>query len=665
MSVFIRILAIFAIAFFAITTSGCSSESANNPSGEGEGENIPITVKGRVMDGPFYEGAVVKVYMINKTTLRQTGESFTAYTDRFGSFAVDATIGYALISVRGYHHLEIIGKKSQGEMEIACFAQFEASGQNVYCSLFGQSIRPRLQKLVQEDGQKFKESIDQAELEFRAAMRQVGIIHPDEASALHADEVDLMSGDSPDTQWLLALSASYIQVCLNQGLGEAEMPGCLQTFSNSVANDFVDGELRDDIIIKLQSAVRVMDPTVVTQSSRAYIETVGLVDENGSPVVAANADAALDTDGDGIANPLDDDIDGDGVLNAEDCNAKKVDLWNVIAAGRYTLYGLGSDGSLHSEGQPDYGNTEGQMYDGTDTDWSEVSSGDEGLFACAIKSAGTLWCWGRGGQGETNFGYVPCNSSEIPAPCQVGADADWAHVYVGGNYACSLKSSGALWCWGKSATDGSVVVPAQVAGEFVAASVGGNWTCAIATAGTLWCWFAGQEASPVQVGTDADWIGGDSGGYDTSDFFCDWPPPPGERSNCGDFAPFAGWFCGLRSGADGFHCVEARSDAFAFTDPAQISTDIQFTEISVSGVEADHRHVCGITTDNRILCWNGTLDSEPKEVLTTCGKWVELATSRSYQCGLKTDRTVWCWNPVTMVETITKLSTAQAVPFTP
>jgi hypothetical protein len=40
-------------------------------------------------------------------------------------------------------------------------------------------------------------------------------------------------------------------------------------------------------------------------------------------------------------------------------------------------------------------------------------------------------------------------------PVQVGTDADWATVELGGSHACAAKTSGALWCWG-AANDGQI-----------------------------------------------------------------------------------------------------------------------------------------------------------------------------------------------------------------
>lgn len=659
---FLQFVAVFLAAFIL---GACSEDKTVTSNDGGEGGEQFIAVSGRVMDGPFHEGAIVKVCMINKNTMRQTGACFTDYTDKFGSFAIEgsAAPGFALASVRGYHHLEIVGKKSLNEMEIACFSELSAETSRMYCSLFGMSIRPRLEKLIKEDNVAYADAVVQSESEFRTALQGVGIIHSDPQNALHANDLDLMSGDGPDTQWLLALSASFVQTCLNEGSDETSLSGCLQTLANSVANGFVTGQLDAPLIVRLREAVKAMDPELVTRTSQTYIDTYGLVDAEGNAVQAASANEALDPDLDGLRNPLDEDDDGDGVPDSDDCDSDSTGSWSDLAVGRYTLYGVHKGGQLANigvEDLPSFGNDRGQMYGGTDADWTAVSAGDEGLLACAIKFDGTLWCWG-----QTGIGYIPCSQNEAATPCQINPDTDWSSVSAGGNYVCAIKTDGALWCWGKSALDGTPIAPAPIVGSWNKASVGGDWACAIATAGTLWCWFAGQETVPVQIGTDADWQHGDAGGYDTSNFFCDWPPPSGDRSNCGDFAPFAGWFCGVRSDGGGLYCFEATSDAHIFSPPIQLAAGTRFTQASSSGVENDHRHVCALTEDNNIICWYGALDVEPKQVATSCGKWSKLATSRSYECGLKNDGTVWCWDQATMVESRIDPSADQATPFTP
>ncbi|MFH1654574.1 MAG: hypothetical protein ABIE74_11060 [Pseudomonadota bacterium] len=76
---------------------------------------------------------------------------------------------------------------------------------------------------------------------------------------------------------------------------------------------------------------------------------------------------------------------------------------------------------------------------------------------CAIKADNSLWCWGKNDYGElgirtSNFLSCPdvngvLGSCEDKAePTQVGIEANWG--YVSGS--CAIKSDGTLWCWGNN-----------------------------------------------------------------------------------------------------------------------------------------------------------------------------------------------------------------------
>jgi len=174
---------------------------------------------------------------------------------------------------------------------------------------------------------------------------------------------------------------------------------------------------------------------------------------------------------------------------------------------------------------------------GSEADWSDVAVGPD--FTCGLRS-GTLWCWGSNHYGELGNGTTG-GWSGIPA--QVGTDTNWSAVFASqlmsgslfSGHACALKTNGTLWCWGyneggqlgrgyqnlypcEPTFHGCSDEPGQVgtATDWVSASLGAWHTCAIRQAGTLWCWgwddygelgqgSRGLHASPVRVGTDAGW----------------------------------------------------------------------------------------------------------------------------------------------------------------
>lgn len=126
--------------------------------------------------------------------------------------------------------------------------------------------------------------------------------------------------------------------------------------------------------------------------------------------------------------------------------------WKQISAGLTHTCAVGADQSLWCWGN----NAFGQLGDGTDIrrptpirvdtaqDWAFV---DAGAFrSCAIKVSGSLWCWGYLLDKDAGDG-VPRMSS-IRTPMRVGLDNDWLTVDSGELHSCALKTDGTVYCWG-------------------------------------------------------------------------------------------------------------------------------------------------------------------------------------------------------------------------
>ena len=100
------------------------------------------------------------------------------------------------------------------------------------------------------------------------------------------------------------------------------------------------------------------------------------------------------------------------------------------------------------------------------TAWPGGSAGEEDT--CAIRSNGTLACWGLNWYGEAS----------PPSGTFVAVSAGTIH-------SCAIKKTdGTIVCWGSN-TSGQATPPS---GTFVAVGTGGYHTCAIAAAGKIVCW---------------------------------------------------------------------------------------------------------------------------------------------------------------------------------
>lgn len=164
-------------------------------------------------------------------------------------------------------------------------------------------------------------------------------------------------------------------------------------------------------------------------------------------------------------------------------------------------WGFNSLGQLGNGTSGNYSTTPVQVSSLTGV--TKISLG--GLHTCALKSDGTVWCWGYGGDGQLGNGAV-ANSS---TPVQVSGLADVTDFSAGGNTTCAIKNDGTVWCWGEGSNgqigDGNNNdrnSPLQVSGltsVIEVASVYGSH-CALKNDSTVWCWGAGTAG---QLGNSA------------------------------------------------------------------------------------------------------------------------------------------------------------------
>jgi alpha-tubulin suppressor-like RCC1 family protein len=321
----------------------------------------------------------------------------------------------------------------------------------------------------------------------------------------------------------------------------------------------------------------------------------------------------------------------DGELGIDSTTAQDLPMrvglragWGEVAAGQnfacavrsgHTLWCWGSNrnGQL---GAGTFRNHLGPVQVGGGTVWAEVSAGQH--HACAIRVNGTLWCWG-----SDHFGQLGIGDGNGPqrSPVQVGGDSTWLQVSAGGGQTCAIRSDGTLWCWGANFTGQTGLGP-DTAPRFSPVRVGSldDWarvsagefhTCATRTDGTLWCWGynhlgelgAGSttlESVPVEVGTAANWGGiaagaehtcalnGQAGGGDTA----------GAPAGGGDPALLC--WGNNSSGQLGLGTLGGIAGT-----PAQVGARRYWFQVSAG---ADH--TCAIHGDRSLWCWGSNEDGQ-------------------------------------------------------
>jgi alpha-tubulin suppressor-like RCC1 family protein len=161
---------------------------------------------------------------------------------------------------------------------------------------------------------------------------------------------------------------------------------------------------------------------------------------------------------------------------------------------------------------------------------AQVSAGFD--FTCGVDSAGAVYCWGSNDAGQLGDGEPGTDSAVPVAVATAGtpmAGKTIVAVSAGYRFACALDSAGAVYCWGdnrlgelgddNAGTGSAVPVAVATAGTpmagkaIVAVSAGYRFACALDSTGAVSCWgdnTAGQlgnndlgtsSAVPVAVAT--------------------------------------------------------------------------------------------------------------------------------------------------------------------
>jgi hypothetical protein len=221
------------------------------------------------------------------------------------------------------------------------------------------------------------------------------------------------------------------------------------------------------------------------------------------------------------------------------------------------------------------------------------------IHSCAVADAGQIYCWG-----DNSFGQLG-DGGRVSRPFAVRAvtgTESFTQVVAGRAHTCALTTTGTTYCWGANGEaqlgDGTrtsrlTAAPVEQPAKFVSLTAGTWHTCGLTGAGVAYCW-----------GSNVDGQLGD--GSTTG------RPLPNE------VAAGSARFASLTAGAD---------------------------------------HTCGLTTDDRTLCWGndeaGQIGSSVPGTICRArcitvptlvdGDFVDLTAGMQYTCGIERAGTAWCW----------------------
>jgi hypothetical protein len=252
-----------------------------------------------------------------------------------------------------------------------------------------------------------------------------------------------------------------------------------------------------------------------------------------------------------------------------------------------------------------------------------VGAGDE--LTCAIRTDGTLACWGSIG-----------NHGDASPPA-----GTFTAVSGGYSDACAIRTDGTLACWGFDG-NGQATPPA---GTFIAVSAGTELSCAIRTDGTLACWGDhepglefGQATPPsgTFVAVEAGYL--HACGIRTDGTLACW----GSDQGIGLATPPTGAFTTL-SAPGGYTCA-IRTDGTLACWGSNGNGRATPPTGTFTAVSAGLYHACAIRTDGTLTCWGQAPDFDDHGQATPpSGTFTAVSAGLFHTCAIRTDGTLTCW----------------------
>ena len=178
----------------------------------------------------------------------------------------------------------------------------------------------------------------------------------------------------------------------------------------------------------------------------------------------------------------------------------------VLVAGTAKCWGENSSGQLGTQNttSPDLTSPDPVTVIGI-TGITAMSAGS--THTCAVIAEGKMKCWGSAFEGQlgadvdindlagVGFGVIPLDvvSARSSGTLFTGAVA----VSAGSSFSCAVRSAGTVACWGLTVGTGGfgayIIAPVSISGitQAVAVSAGSNFACAILSDGGVNCWGEG------------------------------------------------------------------------------------------------------------------------------------------------------------------------------
>ncbi len=316
---------------------------------------------------------------------------------------------------------------------------------------------------------------------------------------------------------------------------------------------------------------------------------------------------------------------------------------------RLLVWGYSSDGALGNADVLTSNTSTPVVVFGGGTNWRQSNSGR--THKAAIKTDGTLWVWGDGGNGKLGNAII-IGSISTPVTTFAGG-TNWKQVSSGTDHTAAIKTDGTLWVWGRNQfaqlgvndiTNRSTPITTFAGGtNWKQVDLGRYHTTAIKTDGTLWSWGYGSSgklgnanitnrSTPVTTFAGGNnWKQVSGGYYHTAAIKTDgtlWV-----------------W------GEAGFGALGNNSGTSPSTPVTTFAGGTNWIQVACGSI-----HTAAIKTNKTLWTWGSagggnlgnriTATSFVSTPITTFAggtNWKQVSTGGYYTAAIKLDGTLWTW----------------------